>query len=80
MNCTSRHFNTNICYEQMMNMIHRNVSSLTAWPTLPIYDLFNDAVNIPRYTESKYIKLLQYIIKNYGLYRTALFMVYKHYT
>jgi hypothetical protein len=66
----------------MMNMIHSNVRSLTApsWPTLPIYDLFNDTVNIPGYTESKSIKLSQYIIKNYGLYKTALFMVYNHYT
>ena len=44
-----------------------------SWPTLPIYHLFNETVSIPRYTESKRIKHLRYIIKNYGhtnLYRS----------
>jgi hypothetical protein len=64
-----------------MNRIHRNVRSLTApsWPAQPTYDLFNDAASIPHYTESKSIKLLQYAIKNYGLYKAALFMLYEHY-
>jgi hypothetical protein len=62
-----------------MTRIRRNVSSLMAlsWPSLGIYDMYNDAVSIPRYIELKYMKQLQYIIKKYGQYKFLLFMLYK---
>lgn len=53
----------------MTNRIQRNVSSLMAvsWPSLPIYDLYNDAVSITRYIESKYSTLSKYMV-NTDLY------------